>query len=80
MSDKAYRFFAVRMLSLKPGRKTREYEVVNRRSGDVLGTIAWYGPWRQFCFLDNGGCVWSIGCLGDLMDAIRQAEGERKEE
>ena len=46
------------------------YFIINNRSGDLLGRIVWYPPWRMWIahFLDD--VVWSSGCLADIQDAI----------
>ena len=75
-----YRFFRVDEQERRPGRRTREYRVVNVRSGDVIGAIRWYAPWRQFCFFPTADTVWSAGCLADLQDALRKADARRKAE
>ncbi len=65
-----YQFFTVEQQPLVGGRKTHDYLVRNRHSGDMLGVIRWYGPWRQFCFFPRGETVWSRGCLADINAAI----------
>lgn len=80
MSEWEYRYFVVRQLDDAPGRKTAQYGIYNRRSGLRLGTIQWFGPWRQFCFLPDPftSTVWSDGCLKDLRNAINKAKDVRQ--
>lgn len=73
-----YRFFNVKPLPLKAGRKTREYVVLNVSSGDELGWLRWYAAWRQFCFFAEGNTVWSAGCLKDLLDALEKITAARR--
>jgi hypothetical protein len=40
--------------------------VESRRHGDTLGVIKWYGPWRQYCFYPEPGCVFNSDCLRDI--------------
>ena len=77
VAERVYKFFTVRRYALEPGRKTPRYAVLNNRSGDLLGEIAWYGSWRQFCFFPEQGTVWNNGCLADVQDAIKWAEQRR---
>ena len=73
MSDavKRYRFFDVRRRPAELHRKTRDFDVVNARSGAELGSIEWYGPWRQYVLTSHAGVVWSAGCLADVQDFMR---------
>jgi hypothetical protein len=48
--------------------KTFVYAVMNRESQDVLGYIKWYGPWRQYCFFPEPTCVFSVGCMLDIVN------------
>lgn len=46
------------------------YSIINKRSGDELGKIGYYAPWRGNVAHFNEGTVWSMGCLRDLADAM----------
>jgi len=48
--------------------KTQVWSCVNKSSGIDLGTIQWYGAWRQYTFLVGRGSEYNNGCL----DAISQ--------
>jgi hypothetical protein len=61
------------------GKKTRIFLVENTQHGSLLGWIHWYGPWRQYCFLPQDNTIFSIGCLQDIQDFIKQLVEERKE-
>ena len=67
----SYKFFTVEAVAMVTGRKTRDYHIVSR-DRSRLGTIKWYGPWRQFCFFPASDTVWSDGCLRDVQDAMRR--------
>jgi len=73
-----YQYFFVVESPPAKGRTTSTYGVVNRRSGRSIGTIRWHGAWRQFCFFPHNDTVWSAGCLADLQDAIKWADGRRR--
>jgi len=70
-----YRFFMVEPQPLSPGRKTRDYHLVNRQSDDTIGVIRWYGGWRQWCFFPAASSIWSDGCLADVQDFIARLKG-----
>lgn len=59
--------------------KTSRWRVLNTKSGDELGIIAWYGPWRQYCFEPSQPAVYSAGCLNDIARFIGQLETERRQ-
>ena len=50
--------------------KTSVWSCRNRRSGDELGVIKWYGAWRQYCYFSSTQAVYSKGCLDDIADFI----------
>jgi len=73
----AYAFFTVVEDPPIANRLTRTYTILNNRTRAALGSIAWYGPWRGFCFFPATGTVFSSGCLKDLQSAIAWA-GQRR--
>lgn len=46
--------------------KTSVWSCRNNRSGEELGVIKWYGPWRQYCYFPTVQAVYSAGCLDDI--------------
>lgn len=60
-----------------PGRVTPVVRVQSRRSGALLGTISWYGPWRQFCFWPQADTIFNVGCMDDIQAKIGELRGER---
>jgi len=58
-------------------RKTNLYDCYSH-TGDVLGFVHWYGPWRQYCFQPRAHIVFSVGCLADVGDFITQLMEERR--
>ncbi len=69
--DLQFRYFTVEPLPKEPHRKTRDWNVLNKLHGTLLGVIAWYGPWRSYCLHTVGGVVFSTGCLDDIEKAIK---------
>jgi hypothetical protein len=41
----------------------------NNHSGGELGIVAWYGPWRMFCFIPEDS-LFSADCLRDIKDFL----------
>lgn len=74
-----YKYFTIRCERAATGRKTPIYSVCNNRSGVDLGSIKWYGPWRQYCFFPDGDTVWSRSCLDEITFLIGLLMKARKE-
>jgi hypothetical protein len=55
--------------------KTGVYACRNNRSGGGIGTVRWYGAWRQYCFFTGVEAIFSAGCLRDIMDFLTQLNG-----
>jgi len=71
-----YKYFDA-MDDTPAGRKTRRLNLVNRNSGDIIGTVSWYASWRQYCFFPEPNTVWSDGCLADVHDLMGKLRSER---
>lgn len=52
--------------------------VTSVSSGDLLGQVAWYGPWRQYCFYPASSTVWNVGCLEAVNTKIADLMMERR--
>ncbi len=61
-----------------PGKKTSIWECFNNKSDYHLGTVKWYGSWRQYCFFPSSNTVFNKGCMEDINDFITQLMEERK--
>jgi hypothetical protein len=64
-----YEYISVAWAGSSKSGKTQVYNVTNNRSGDLLGRISWYGPWRQYVFMPEPS-LYSHGCLEDLADFL----------
>lgn len=64
--------------ALHPNRKTPTVRVLSKRSGEELGAIVWYGPWRQFCFFPAVGTIFNTGCMTDIQAKIAELMAERR--
>lgn len=73
-----YKYINFRRVPASPTRKTLIYDCHNSHSGAVLGTVRWYGPWRQYCFMDDGrDCVFNRTCLADVQHFLQQLMDRR---
>lgn len=73
-----YKYIHFVLRERKPGIKTDSWDIVNNKSNDVIGTIKWYGAWRQYCFYTMGGCIFNTGCLKNIDTFINKAMHEWK--
>lgn len=48
--------------------------IITAWDGLLIGSVTYYGPWRQYCLLPQPDTVWSAGCLADVQDFITQLE------
>lgn len=70
-------YFSIVKEPQKKGRKTDVYSVVNH--DDIkLGTIKWYGAWRQYCWFSEGKIILSVTCLDDIANFIVDLKEERQ--
>lgn len=53
-------------LEASAGRKTEVWRIYSKRSGDLLGTIKWFGRWRQYAFFPEEGTIWNNDCLATV--------------
>ena len=57
---------------------TRRWEILSKSSGELLGGVGWYGPWRQFCFFPREETVFNGGCLQSIVKFLKEAMAEHK--
>lgn len=72
-----YYYIIIELLPLLKGRVTQIYNVINRKWGDKIGQIKWYGAWRQYCFFPRKNTIWSKSCMKDIMEVLDALEKER---
>jgi hypothetical protein len=53
--------------------KTKRWAVCSHTSQDSLGIIAWYTPWRKYCFHPGGNTIYEQDCLRDIADFCEAA-------
>jgi len=58
--------------------KTEYWDILNNRSGGLLGTIHWYGAWRQYCFFPQPDCVFNATCLTHILGFIARLKTARE--
>lgn len=53
--------------------KTEIYGVFSALHGDRLGTVKWYGRWRQYVFFPEHDTIWNRDCLRQLAQFLDNA-------
>ena len=61
-------------------KKTCTWLIKSKNSGDLLGVIKWYAPWRQYCIFIEGDSIFSRGCLEQIYEFINELMVNRKKE
>lgn len=54
------------------GDEYQYWNCVNTKHGDILGFVAIYDPWNQWCYFPGEDVVYSSECLDDIADFLRQ--------
>jgi len=72
-----YQYIEFVLIEQKP--KTLVYAILNIKSGDKIGTVKWYANWRQYVFFPVDQCIFSIGCLADIIDFTKKVQDNHKE-
>ena len=53
-----------------PTRKTRVVEVRSVSSDTLLGTIAWFGAWRQYTFWPQRETTFNVDCMKTIIEKV----------
>lgn len=62
-----------------PNPKTKTWLVETKDSGQIIGGIAWFGPWRCYSFLPNSNTVYEKVCLREIADFCEQKTKEHRQ-
>lgn len=62
-----------------PGKKTKRFWVVAKESGDTLGYIGWYVPWRKYWFEPSANTGFEWVCMREISDFIEKETKEHYE-
>lgn len=55
-------------------KKTRRVEVISKRHESLLGMIKWYGPWRQYSFFPEDGCIFNKECMYHICNQVERMQ------
>ena len=74
--DKVTKYMTFMLVDILP--KTTEWNVINNKSEMLLGTVQWYGPWRQYTFEAIDQPILNNGCLVELADFLSELNTKQK--
>lgn len=67
-----------------PKPKTLVWSVDSVSSGELLGFVKWYAPWRQYCLCipmpDGSELIFSVGCMKNINSFIEEHKSDRVEQ
>ena len=58
--------------------KTQVWECINKSSDFILGSIQWYGGWRQYTFIPSNGTEYNNDCLETITKFIDRLNKEKR--
>lgn len=62
----------------RPPDKKTDIVTISSISGDyLLGRIAWFPRWRQYCFYPYNDTVWNKGCMENVYEVIEQLRQDK---
>lgn len=67
------KYIEFNLIEKKP--KTNVY-AVNKRDGEQIGMIFWYGAWRQYVFNPLPDTIWSHDCIDEIKNFLRYLKRE----
>ncbi len=71
-----YKYIKFELAEQKP--KTLVYDILNIKSGDQIGQVKWFANWRQYVFFPERECIFSVGCLDDIIDFTKKVQENHK--
>ena len=70
------KYLEFKLVGQKP--KTQVWQVLSKHYGDVLATIKWYAPWRQYCFFPESEILFNATCLSDIIGFLKELNEHHK--
>lgn len=62
-----YKYINIKQVNEEIFENRPVYRIFNNKSGDQLGIISWYKPWKDYVFSTKEGCVFDKGCMADIL-------------
>jgi hypothetical protein len=78
MSERIGKYLSVERSDYQPrGGRTSRWRILSN-SGDCLGTIAWFGNWRQYIFDPAPQSTFNRDCLLDIAAYLERVNFEHR--
>ena len=77
IKGKSYRFIQIRQDGDEKFEGMPVYRILNNKSGEQLGILSWYKPWRQYVLSSQPECVFNDSCLRDVLDFMGSISGRK---
>jgi len=61
-----------------PSPKTKRWNVINIRTGEMCGVIRWWGAWWKYVFFPGNDFLFDADCLRMIADFIVENKNARK--
>jgi hypothetical protein len=65
-------------VNLRDGRKTQVWAVLTTDGKFCLGRVAWYSPWRKYCFFPSDKTVFEEDCMLKILQWCQGQTRARK--
>lgn len=72
------KYLRVERLPDLPRRKTHRWDIYGVRRGELLGSIAWFGRWRQYTFNPASDTTFNHSCLTDIAEFLKNMNKEQR--
>ena len=63
-----YKYINIKQVNDEVFENMPVYRIFNNKSGDQIGIISWYKPWKEYVFSSKEGCVFNNTCLADVIN------------
>lgn len=69
---KKYKYINIKQVNSEVFEGKPVYRIFNNRTGDQLGIISYYKPWKEYVFSSKEDCVFNNTCLRDVLDFMEK--------
>lgn len=74
MEDVKSKYIIIEEIASKT--KTKRFVIRNNNSQQIIGTVNWYGAWRQYCFSPAYQTIWNNDCLNIIKEFLDNLKKE----
>jgi len=68
MTEKKYNFITIKIVPDEIIEGKSVYEITNNKTGNYLGSLTYYKPYKAYVFSSCEGKVFGANCLKDVLD------------